>query len=65
MESCTYRWFMDVSGLGLAEKARRLMRPGAPKKEDRLAEYVEMSQDKMRRLEAYGGEFELAPIMQN
>ena len=26
-----YRWFTDVSGLGLAEQARRLMHPKAPK----------------------------------
>ena len=34
-----YRWFTDVSGLGLAEQARRLMQP--PKKEEDLAESVE------------------------
>ena len=28
-----YRWFTDVSGLGLAEQARRLMHPEPPKKE--------------------------------
>ncbi len=27
------RWFADVSGLGLAEQARRLMHPDPPKKE--------------------------------
>ena len=43
------RWFTDVSGLGLAEQARRLMRPDPPKQEEALAEYVEMGQDTMRR----------------
>ncbi len=37
-----YRWFTDVSGLGLAEQARRLMNPDPPKKEEELAEHVEM-----------------------
>ena len=42
-----YRWFIDVSGLGLAEQARLLMHPSPPKKEEEeeeeeLAEYVEM-----------------------
>ncbi len=48
-----YRWFADVAGLGLAEQARRLMHPDPPKKEEDLAEHVEMWQDKMRRLEAH------------
>ena len=57
-----YRWFTDVSGLGLAEQARMLMHPAPPKREQELAEHVEMWQDKMRRLEAHGDEFKLAPV---
>ena len=57
-----YRWFTDVSGLGLAEQARRLMHPDPPKKEEELAEHVEMLQDKMRRLETHGEQFKLAPV---
>ncbi len=56
-----YRWFTDVSGLGLAEQARRLMHPEPPKKEEELGEHVEMWQDKMKRLEARGDEHKLAP----
>ncbi len=37
-----YRWFTDVSGLGLAEQARMLMHPAPPKREDDLAKHVEM-----------------------
>ncbi len=37
-----YRWFTDVSGLGLAEQARMLMYPSPPKKVEELAENVEM-----------------------
>ena len=37
-----YRWFTDVSGLGLAEQARMLMHPAPPKREEDLAEHVEM-----------------------
>ena len=37
-----YRWFTDVSGLGLAEQARMLMHPTPPKREEELAEHVEM-----------------------
>ena len=57
-----YRWFTDVSGLGLAEQARRLMHPDPPKKEEDLSESVEAWQDKMRRLEAHGDEYKLAPV---
>ncbi len=56
-----YRWFADVSGLGLAEQARMLMHPSPPKCEEGVADHVEMWQDKMRRLEAHGEEFKLAP----
>ncbi len=33
-----------------------------PKREKELAEHVEMWQDKMRRLEAHGDEFKVAPV---
>ncbi len=42
-----YRWFTDVSGLGLAEQTRRPMHPHPPKKEEELAEHVEMWQDNL------------------
>ncbi len=54
-----YRWFTDVSGLGLCEQARRLIHADSPKKEEELSEYVEMWQDKLRRLEAHGDEYKL------
>ncbi len=50
-----------MSGLGLAEEARRLVHLVPPKKEEELAEHVEMWQDKMRRLEAHGDVYKLAP----
>ncbi len=57
-----YRWFNDASGLGLAKQARRLMHPEPPRREEELAEHAEMWQDKMRRLEAHGDEYKLAPV---
>ncbi len=57
-----YRWFTDVSGLSLAEQARMLMHPSPLEKEEELAEYLEVWQEKMRRLEAHGGEFKLATL---
>jgi hypothetical protein len=36
--------------------------PGPPKREEELADHVEMWQDKMRRMEAHGDEFKLAPL---
>ncbi len=35
-----YRWFTDVSGLGLVEQARMLMHPAPPKREEELVEHV-------------------------
>jgi hypothetical protein len=57
-----YRWLTDSSGLGLAEQAQMLMLSSPPKKEEDLAERVETWQDNMRRLEAHGEEFKLAPL---
>jgi hypothetical protein len=56
------RRFTNASRLGLAEQARMLMHPCAPKREEDLAEHVETWQDKMRRLEAHCEEFKLAPM---
>ncbi len=44
-----YRWFTDVSGLGLAEQVRMLMHPAPPKREKELAEHMEMWQHKIRQ----------------
>ncbi len=57
-----HRWFSDVSSLGLAEQARVLMHPSPPKREEELAEHVEMWQGEMRRLGARGEDFKLAPL---
>ncbi len=51
-----------MSGLGLAGQTRRLMHPDPPKKEEDFAEFVEMRQDKARRLEAHGDEHKLPPF---
>ncbi len=48
--------------MGLAKQARMLMHPSPPKREEDLAEHVEMWQDKMRRLEAHGEESKLVPL---
>ncbi len=57
-----FRWFTDVSGLGLAEQARMLMHLAPPVRKEDLSEHVEIWQDKTRRLEAHGDEFKLAPV---
>ncbi len=40
-----YRWFTDVPGLGLAEQASMLMHPSPPKREEELADHVEIWQE--------------------
>ncbi len=39
-----------------------LMHPAPPKREEELAEHVEMWQDKVRRPDAQGDEFKLMPV---
>ncbi len=50
-----------MSGLGLAEQARRLMHSDPPKREEEFAESVETWLDKVRKLEVHGEEYKLAP----
>ncbi len=38
------------------------MHPSLPKREEELADHVELWRDKMGRLEAHGDQFELAPL---
>jgi hypothetical protein len=55
-----HHWFTDVSAS--AWQSSMLMHPIPPKQEEELAEHVGMWQDKMRRLEAHGEEYKLAPV---
>ncbi len=57
-----YPGFKDVSGLGLAVRAGMLTHPSPPKREEELADHTEMWKDRMKRLEAHGEEFQLAPL---
>ena len=52
-----YRCFADVSGLGVAQHARRLMHPEPPKREEELAECSDVWIGKIRKLESHGEEF--------
>ena len=57
-----YQWFTEVSGLGLAEQTRKLIHPDPPKREEGLSEYIENWCERIRRLEAHGESYKLAPI---
>ena len=57
-----HKWFTDVSGMGLAEQARKLMHPDPPKDESGLAEAIETWTDKVKRLEAHGSTFKMGPV---
>ena len=57
-----YKWFTDISGMGLAEQARKLMHPDPPKDESGLAEAIETWTDKVKRLEAHGNTFKMGPV---
>jgi hypothetical protein len=57
-----YRWFTDISGLGLSEQARRLMHPDPAKKEEDLADAIGQWSERVKRLEAHGTKYALAPL---
>lgn len=57
-----YRWFTEVSGLGMAAQARRLIQPEAPKSEEQLSEYIDNWCERVRRLEAHGSKYGLSAL---
>jgi hypothetical protein len=57
-----YRWFTEISGLGLTEQARKLMHPEAPKREEALAEAVDNWVERVRRFEAHGLKYALPAL---
>ncbi len=60
-----YRWFTEISGMGLAKQARRLMQPETPKKEEEIAQPIEEWEMRLNRLAAHGKEYELNAIFKN
>jgi len=62
MYAVLYRWFTEVSGLGLAEQAKRLMQPDTPKKEEDMAEAVDNWEDKCKRLTVCGESTNSPPV---
>ena len=57
-----YRWFTDISGLGITSQAMKLMQPEAPKKEEELAEALDIWLERVRRLEAHGDKYILPTL---
>ena len=57
-----YRWFTEISGLGLTSQAMKLMHPDPPKKEEDIAECLDNWVERVRRLEAHGSKYALPPL---
>ena len=57
-----YRWFTEISGLGLTSQAMKLMHPDPPKREEDIAEVLDIWVERVRRLEAHGPKYFLAPL---
>ena len=57
-----YRWFTEISGLGLSMQAAKLMNPDPVKREADLENAVDRWADCNRKLEAHGNQFGLAPL---
>ena len=56
-----YRWFTEISGLGMTAQALKLMQPEPPKKEDELAEAIDNWLERIRRLVAHGDKYIYCP----
>ena len=54
-----YRWFTETSGLGLMEEAAKLMNPKQASKEADVADAIEESEQKVRRLARHGEQYQL------
>ena len=57
-----YRWFTEISGLGLTSQAMNSMHPETPKKEEDIAECLDQWVEIVRRLEAHGSKYALPPL---
>ena len=60
--STLYKWYTEISGLGLTEQTRRLMHPEAPKKQEDLADAVDTWVERVKRLEAHGDKYALPAL---
>ena len=56
-----YRWFTEISGLGLSMQAAKLMNPDPIKREAELENAVDKWTESNRKLESHGSQFGLAP----
>ena len=52
-----YRWFTEISGLGLTSQAMKLMHPDPPKREEDIAECLDNWVERVRRLESHGTKY--------
>ena len=57
-----YRWFTEISGLGLSMQAAKLMNPEPVKKEADLEHAVDKWAECNIKLESHGNQFGLAPL---
>jgi len=57
-----YRWFTEISGLGLTSQAMKLMHPDPPKKEEDISECLDNWIERVRRLESHGTKYALPPL---
>ncbi len=57
-----YKWFTEISRMGIAEQARRLMQPETPKKEEEIVQAIEEWTMKLNKLAAHGKEYELSAM---
>ena len=54
-----YKWFTETSGIGLAEQAGSLRNIAQVKKEDDVAEAIELWEEKLRRSACHGEGYQL------
>ena len=57
-----YRWFTEISGLGLSMQAVKLINPDPINKEAYLENAVDKWTESNRKLEYHGSQFGLAPL---
>ena len=57
-----YKWFTEISGLGLTEQARRLRHLEPPKKEEELSECIDHWVERVRRFDAHGTKYALPAL---
>ena len=57
-----HKWYAGISGLGIAERARQVMHPSPPKREEEVAGALERWAEQVKFIEKHGAQYKLNTV---